>query len=469
MIFDKLFYRGKKKEQIFQERQSALDDNLQKTTKVQETNAEVQKGTMEVAWRNQELNEKLTKLVLDNERTKNLLLERENKIQATQDDLEERKKEVRKEEIEIVARKSEVRKNEQLADEQQKQLDAESKRVAEKEIEALKVQSESESDKEKYQTLYNELEVDKDSIQTLAEEARRKNKDADEKISTANAIHEKAKVIDDEIKTKEAEFEERREAIERSLKEKIDEYDRRLADLDEVQGIVDDVKFDDSEDGKQAKIVVKEAIRQAKKSLTDIKTRFDELDEKYSSGTFKGFSTPLTEIDKYFDELKAQYIQVKVHFDAEESLPPSVSKWLGNIEDCISYADRSIKSWEFSEAYRNIILGIATCKNYELLLTILQDYAGEPSGESTETENDDFIDWYEILEIEPDATEIVIQKQYKKLMSKYHPDRTPQDKEDEYHQKAVLLNQARDILCDAEKRKEFDENRINCKQKNNHD
>jgi hypothetical protein len=476
MIFDKIFNKGKREKQLLEARQSILDNSIEKSNQIQASNnevqksvTEVQKSVMEIAWKNQQLNEDLTKLVANNERTRNILLERENKIQITLDDLEERKKEVRKEEIELIARKSETRKNEQLADEHQKKLDAESKRVAEREGEAEKAKSESESEKEKYQSLYDELEVDKGNIKTLEEEARRKNKDADEKTVAANAIFEKAKVIDDEIKAKEAKFEEHREAIEKSLKEKIEEYDRRLEDLNAIKGIVDDVKFDDSEDGKQAKIVVKEAIRQAKKALTDIKTKFDELDEKYASGTFKGFSTPLTEIDKYFEELKTQYTQVKEHFASEQNLPSSVSKWLSSIEDCINNADRSIKSWEFSEAYRNIVFGIATCKNYELLLIILNDFAGGGSEESTATEGEDFIDWYEILEVKPDATDKEIKKAFNKLMLKYHPDRAPEEKKEEYHEKAVLLNQANDVLRDPEKRKIFDEKRNNRKQKNSHE
>jgi len=473
-MFEDIFNSKKKKEKekLHQEREAALDANLHKTTKVQEQNAEVQgknteiqKSAMEIAWKNQELNEKLTQLVLDNERTKNILLERENKIKTTNDELEERKKEIRKEEIEIIARKAETRKNEQLADEQLKKLDTETKKIAGRESEAEKVKEEAESDKEKYQTLYDELEVDKGNTKTLEEEARRKNKEADEKTATANAIFEKSKVIDEEIKSKEAKFEEYRETIEKSLKEKIEEYERRLADLDAVKGIVDDIKFDDSEDGKQAKIIVKETIRQAKKALTDIKTTFDELDEKYASGTFKGFSTPLTEIDKYFEELKTQYLQIKEHIASNENLPQSVSKWLNVIEDCIESADRSIKSWEFSEAYRNIVFGISACKNYELLLTILMDWAGSTSDETSEAEEDEFVDWYIILGVEIDATAAEIKKQFKIKIKIYHPDKAPEDKKEEHHKKSAELNEAYEILSDIEKRKAFDEKRNKRKQK----
>jgi DnaJ-class molecular chaperone len=107
------------------------------------------------------------------------------------------------------------------------------------------------------------------------------------------------------------------------------------------------------------------------------------------------------------------------------------------------------------------MLGVATCKNYELLLTILQDYHGEASEDNTDVPVDDFIDWYEVLEVEPSATVKEIQTQFRKLISTYHPDRAPTDKKDEYHKKAVLLNQAKAILCDVAKRKEFDELRNN--------
>jgi len=470
-FIDDIFTNKKKqeKEKLHQEREAALDANILKSNLLQEQVHLLQKSNMEIAWKNEKLNEELIKLVAENVKTKNILLERENKIRDSNNEVEERKKEVRKEEIEIIARKSEVRKNEQVADEQQKKLDSETKKVIEREKETEKVKAESESDKEKYQKLYDELEVDKGNIKTLEEEARRKNKEADEKLVTANATFEKSIVIDEEIKAKEGKFEEYRESIEKSLKEKIEEYDRRLADLDAVQGIVDDVTFDDSEDGKQAKIVVKETIRQAKKALADIKTRFDELDEKYASGTFKGFSTPLTEIHKYFEELKTQYIQIKEHIASNENLPSSVSKWLGVIEDCIASADRSIKSWEFSEAYRNIVFGISACKNYELLLTILMDWNGSASEETSEAEEDEFVDWYIILEVEIEATEAEIKKQFRIKIKIYHPDRATEDKKEEYHKISAELIEAYEILSDIKKRKAFDEKRNKRKQKNNHE
>lgn len=461
ILFDSIFNNKKKKEdeRLRVERLVALDANIEKTTQIQTSSNEVQKSVMEIAWKNQELNEKLTQLVLDNERTKIILLERENKITTLSDNIEERIKEIRKEEIEIIARKSEVRRSEQLVEDQKLGLERELKRVIEREDVSNKIKEQADEEKEKYQILYDEVEAAKSNIEALEEEAKRKNKEADEKTSMANSIFEKSKIIDEEIKTKEVKFEEYRESIEKSLNEKIKEYDRRLADLDSVKDLVDDAKFDNSEDGHQAKIVVKEAIRQAKKALTDIKTRFDELDENYSSGTFKGFSTPLTAIDKEFSDLKAHYIQIKDHIATNESLPDSVSKWLNVIENCITNADRSIKSWEFSEAYRNIVYGISACQNYELLLAILMDWANTSPNEEEVSETDDFTDWYVILEVEIEATDDEIKKQYKILIKKYHPDRAPEGKHDEYHKKSTELNQAYEILGDAEKRNAFNEKR----------
>lgn len=465
-LFDDIFNGKKKKEQekLQQERQAALDANLTKTTnlqerivELQEKNTELQSSVMEITVKNHELNEQLKQLVLDNERTKNLLLQRENQIKTKQEELDERQKEVRREEIEITARKAEVRKNEQELGEEQKNLEKENKRVTERETEAEKIKTESEAEKLKYQELFEELETEKESIYALEEATRRKNQEADEKTATANEIFERAKVIDEEIKAKEAKFEEYRETIEKSLNEKIAEYDRRLEDLNSVKGIVDDIKFDKSKEGKEAKIVVKEAIRQAKKELTDIKAKFEELDEKYASGTFKGFATPLSEIDKDFEELKSQYVQIKEHIESNEHLPNSVSIWLSGIEESINNADKFIKSWEFSEAYRNIVWGLASCKNYELLLTILNDFAGSGTEEEAQEEEDNFEDWYEILEVEPEADDKEIKKAYRKAAVKYHPDKNNGDKEAE--EKFKKAKEAFEVLSNPEKRKAFDEKR----------
>lgn len=460
-------FRESKKDKELKQRQALLDVNIGKSTNLQEKVLELQKSNTEIARKNEQLNEELIKLVAENEKTKNILLDRENKIKSKQDELDERSKEIRKDEINNTARKAETRAKEQLVVEELKKIDIENKRILEREIEAEKVKKEAEIDKAKYEELNEELKIKKESIKKLEEDAKAKSEQADLKTDNANSIFERAKSIDEEIKAKEAKFEEYRESIEKSLNEKIEEYDRRIEALNAVKGIVDDLKFDDSEDGKKAKIVVKEAIRQAKKSLNEIHLKFEELDEKYSSGTFKGFSTPLSEIDKEFEELKKQYIQINDHILSQTDLPTSITQWLELVESAITNADKFLKSWEFSEAYRNIIWGLATCKNYELLLTILNDFGGSDTEENNEPEKETFTDWYEILEVEPNASAQDIKKAYREMAKKYHPDKASDELKEEYTAKMAIINEAENILSDEEKRKEFDHIRNQYKQEKN--
>lgn len=95
-----------------------------------------------------------------------------------------------------------------------------------------------------------------------------------------------------------------------------------------------DINFYNSEDGRKAKIVVKEAIRQAMKTIEDIQKVFSELNEKYCEGTFKGFATPIEEIDTRFEELKTKFIQIDEHAK-ENGLYNDVTEWLNFIEECI--------------------------------------------------------------------------------------------------------------------------------------
>jgi len=66
-----------------------------------------------------------------------------------------------------------------------------------------------------------------------------------------------------------------------------------------------------------------------------------------------------------------------------------------------------------------------------------------------------FIDYYKILEIDKKATEAEIKKAYRKLARKYHPDLNPNDKEAE--RKFKELNEANEVLSNAENRKKFDQ------------
>jgi curved DNA-binding protein len=67
----------------------------------------------------------------------------------------------------------------------------------------------------------------------------------------------------------------------------------------------------------------------------------------------------------------------------------------------------------------------------------------------------DFKDYYEILGVPPDAEKKVIKQTYRELAKKYHPDVNPGNKEAE--EKFKTINEAYQVLSDAEKRNKYDE------------
>jgi len=66
-----------------------------------------------------------------------------------------------------------------------------------------------------------------------------------------------------------------------------------------------------------------------------------------------------------------------------------------------------------------------------------------------------FIDYYQILGVTKTATDKDIKSAYRKLARKYHPDLNPNDQE--ANKKFQQLNEANEVLSDAEKRKKYDQ------------
>jgi len=67
----------------------------------------------------------------------------------------------------------------------------------------------------------------------------------------------------------------------------------------------------------------------------------------------------------------------------------------------------------------------------------------------------DFIDYYQLLEIDRSAKKEDIKKAYRRLARKYHPDLNPDNKEAQ--SRFQQINEAHEVLSDPEKRKKYDE------------
>uniref|UniRef100_A0A2B4R9K5 Microtubule-associated protein 1A n=1 Tax=Stylophora pistillata TaxID=50429 RepID=A0A2B4R9K5_STYPI len=312
---------------------------------------------------------------------------KESDLKEKENSLGERTKEIGKQEINIEARKSAVRTEESRIRQKDKDLNREREDIKRREKIAKKDVNEAERVKEKFEKKNSEIQSKEKELKDLEADLKERKRIINQKERKSKKTFERAEKIDEEIKEKEKKFEEERAEIEQKLKEKIEEYDRKLADIEEIKNTADAVKFDKSEEGKDAKIVVQEAIRQAKKLSEDKAKEFDELQEKYCKGTFAGFATPLIEIDTSFEELKEQMEQIKEHAEGSGYLE-ILQSFLDKIEDYFLEAEKSKKVLGFSSTYRNIIFGLATCKNYELLLEILNNWGGEQEEDNEESEED---------------------------------------------------------------------------------
>lgn len=65
--------------------------------------------------------------------------------------------------------------------------------------------------------------------------------------------------------------------------------------------------------------------------------------------------------------------------------------------------------------------------------------------------------YYEILEVDQKASQEVIEKAYRTLAKKYHPDLQQGQKQQEYAEKMKIINEAYDVLSDSTKREQYNQ------------
>jgi curved DNA-binding protein len=87
-------------------------------------------------------------------------------------------------------------------------------------------------------------------------------------------------------------------------------------------------------------------------------------------------------------------------------------------------------------------------------MTIKSAEAGEPNGRYGRVEEEPFIDFYEILQISPQAEQETIERVYRLLAKRFHPDVNGSGESGKFD----LITKAYRLLSDPEKRKEYDTN-----------
>lgn len=424
-----------------------------------------------------EFNERVAdfqKKVDENQRLQHELQNKQNRLSSWEEKLKNKAEENRKLEMTLHIRSESVKKEEQRVAKKDSDLNSErqsikDERASMKEKVSKAEKAEKNFNKEKddftekktaYENKLKDLKTREEKCKTQEDDISKRLKELNEKERGFSSAEKK--MHDDFNKEKER-WETERAEIENTLNEKIKEYDRKMDDMEALKETLDDCSFDESEDGKKAKIVVKESIRVATKVLEDSLQKFKELDEKYSSGTFKGFSIPIDEISQVTEELKNQYAAVKEH---AESTGLDFSIWIEKIENSILEADKNFKSFLFAECYRNALEGLSYCNGYADIINILNAYAGssDSSDESSSEEASEWEDYYEVLyEEEYDSDfdysqidEMGLKKQYRKMAKKYHPDTAPEEMKEEYTAVTTHLNEIWEVLSDSEKRAEYD-------------
>lgn len=481
MVFDFLF---KKKNQQQKEELVAQQNKVkQQQAAVAEKSKQLEKGTQKVV----DSNEKLVELQKENTQISKSLdskaeqivglvqryddkeqllsvrekevIKQEQLLREKHDDIEERQKKIRQDEIEITARKSEVRRKEGEVANRDKLLDTERKDIKEREADAKK--------------LANDAKASKEDVKAKKEKLQKEKEQLDSDFAELVARESTVQSLEKEVADKYQKSEEREKVIlakeeaiketQESLEKKIAEYDAKFKEIEVYKNTIDGIKFDNTEEGKSAKITVQEAIRKAIKGLNDQAQEFKILEEKYCEGTFKGFSVSIAQIDIKYKKLCDYFEQIEGYVEEH----PIMNSLEEQIRLNLSEAYKFKKSHDFQESYEHICRGLEAVECYQILLQFINDHAegaGEEADEAVEENADEEEpDYYEILDIPEDADEKAIKKACRKALTKWHPDKwaknSDEEQQEEAHKMTQLINGAKEVLLDKKKRAEYDKRR----------
>ncbi len=303
-------------------------------------------------------------------------------------------------------------------------------------------------------------------------------KDKDEAASRFRAIKKEI----DKLRKKERELEKREKELEEkekdalnkaaeaeAMKEKLKEKEKRIEEM------LEKIRMEEEEETKKDKIAVTTAINIGIRLVEKFLNKLKDLNNKYSEGTHLHFAVTLYEFREIEEELKNNYNDVKNHIEGY-GYPFTI--WLEKIDEYINLYSENMEYYAYDKAYKYCLFALAYCYSYAMLIDIINISRGASEESETEYEESSYRDipkefqnedgtlanYYQILweneYIESEYEKYVtytrkdIDKQYKEMAKKYHPDKHTDDKE--YAEaKFKEIQNAKDMLF--ERRNEYDE------------
>ncbi|MCB1191544.1 MAG: DnaJ domain-containing protein [Leptospiraceae bacterium] len=335
----------------------------------------------------------------------------------------ERLKELRQNEILITAKDSSVKKDLKDVRETRKVVEEKEKFIREEttRIEAI-------------ETNINQKEQALNLWKTALEEKETKLQEEQDRLDSlkeeAETFHEEAESIKDDLVEQLEKLKEEREEYKKAFEEKALEFERKLAELAKAKDIHKLFEKDKSKEGKSAKLVVQEAIRQMQKLSKDMLERAEKLEEQYCQGTFKGFAIPMDTITDRIEQLKTNLVLVQNYAAENTHLP--LHGFLEGIQNRLLEAEKAITFWDFPTSYTQTVEGLALCNALEIFLKALNEWASAGStDESTDSNTEPDFDYYEELGVNKDASQEEIKKAYRNLVKQFHPDCRPKNLSEE--------------------------------------